>query len=331
MASLDFPARRRWPGLFALALAACCATSPSPAAAQPGSPQPNSPQTGALHTSSPQPGSPQPGAPPSRELEAAEQAYANLDYAEAGRLAERVLSRRGLAHALLVRATRLRALAHAALGEDAPAREAFVALLAYDPEYRLDSNLSPRIQSAFFEARGFWRGQPARPGVEASTLLAARDEGTVRVVLRDPTHLVVSLRVGYRWGAGGEMSVRPLAPAESVSIRVPPPPPGGRRFDYFVQALNEREAVVFEAGSPEAPKSTVALALAPAPEAATTGRGGRAASSSVFASPLFWALAGVAVVGATTGVYFATRQPGDDRPTSGLLVPTLACGQGACR
>jgi hypothetical protein len=299
MASPRTPAHRSWLGLLTFAFALAWAAL---ASAQPG------------------------GAPVARDLETAEQAYANLDYAEAGKLADQVLARRGLTHSQLVRATRLRALAQAALGQEGPARDAFVALLAYDPDYRLDSNLSPRIQASFFEARGYWRGQPARPGVEASTLLAARDEGTLRVTLRDPTRLVAALRVGFRWGGSGEMTLRSLPPSENASVQVPPPPPGVRRFDYFVQALNEREAVVFEAGSPEAPKSTVALASGPE-AAAAPGRGER--SSSFFSSPLFWALVGVGVVaGGATGVYFATRDSG--RPSSGLLVPTLGCGQDPC-
>lgn len=299
MASPRITARRTWPGLLTLAFALCCAAF---ASAQPGA------------------------APTARDLEAAEQAYANLDYAEAGKLADQMLARRGLTHSQLVRATRLRALAQAALGQEAQARDAFVALLAYDPDYRIDSNLSPRIQASFFEARGFWRGQPSRPGVEATTQLASRDEGTLRVTLRDPTRLVAGLRVGFRWGASGEMTVRPLPPSENASIQVPPPPAGVRRLDYFVQALNDRDAVVFEAGSPEAPKSTVALG--PASEGAAPGRS--EPSSSLFSSPLFWVIAGAVVAGGATSVYFATRDSGNGKPNSGLLVPTLGCGQDAC-
>jgi hypothetical protein len=84
--------------------------------------------------------------------------------------------------------------------------------------------------------------------------------------------------------------------------------------------------VAFEAGSPEAPKSSVALGAGPG-----GGEGPEArASRGLWASPLFWAVAGAVLVSGGAGVFLATRDGGRDGPGSGRLVPALTCGQAAC-
>src|SRR4051812_43798658 len=78
------------------------------------------------------------------DLETAEQAYGNLDYAGANKLAERTLKAGSLSHAQFLRATKVSALTHAGLDHAKAAREQFTTLLVCDPSFQMDPNLSPR-------------------------------------------------------------------------------------------------------------------------------------------------------------------------------------------
>src|SRR4051812_16520983 len=85
------------------------------------------------------------------DLESAEQAYGNLDYAGANKLAERALKAGGLTRTQFLRATKVAALTHAGLDHAKAAREQFTTLLVCDPSFQLDPNLSPRVLTPFFE------------------------------------------------------------------------------------------------------------------------------------------------------------------------------------
>lgn len=267
------------------------------------------PQAAAASTAKP--------APASQDVELAEQLYAKLEYEQANTTADRALKQRGLTHDQLVRATRVLALTHAVLDHEDAAREAFVQLLAYDADYQVDQNLGPKVSTPFLEARGFWRAQPQKPGVVTTPLLRTNESGTLKITTRDPTHLVKKLNVGYRWSSSGDFVVSAASVGEGTSIEIPAPPSGKTRLDYFVQAMDERDDVVFENGSPQVPKSAFAEggAVAGTPK------------SSVFGSPVFWIAAGVVVAGGATAAYFATR-PGE--PTSASLRPVAFCGTDRC-
>jgi hypothetical protein len=264
-------------------------------------------------------------------VEAAEQAYANLDYAEANKLADRAVKQRGLTHDQLVRAYRILALTYASLDKEQQSKDAFVLVLAFDPEYQADPNLGPKVQGPFFEAKGFWRAQAAKPGIEATPIVRPKEAGSLRVVTRDPLRLVKKLNVGYRWGAAGEMTVKSQGPADIVNVDVPEGPSGVTRFDYFAQGLDERDNVVFEAGSATSPKTT---AVEPERTASTGSQAQE--GKSIFASPWFWTAVGVVVVGAVaTGTYFAVRPAPQEvflPPTRAAFSPQLICGSGQlCR
>ncbi len=253
----------------------------------------------------------------SQDVELAEQLYAKLEYDQANAAADRALKQRGLTHDQLVRATRVLALTHAVLDHGDASREAFVQLLAYDADFQVDQNLGPKVSTPFMEARGFWRAQPQKPGLVTTPLLRTNEPGTLKVTTRDPTHLVKKLSVGYRWSSSGEFTVSAASAGEGATIEVPAPPSGKTRLDYFVQAMDERDDVVFENGSPLVPKSAFAEGGAVAATQKTT----------VFASPVFWIAAGVVVAGGATAAYFATR-PGE--PTSATLRPIAFCGTDRC-
>ena len=258
------------------------------------------------------------------DVDTAEQLYAKLDYEGANAVAERVVKKSGLTHDQLVRAYRVLAVTYAVLDKEELARDAFLQLLTYDPDYQADPNLGPKVNTPFMEARGSFRSLSSKPGIEVSASVSTNG-GTLRVTTRDPTRIVKRVNVGYRWTSSGEYSISQVNPGEVVvAVEVAAPPPGRTRLDFYVQALDERENTVLEAGNPSVPKS----AFAEAGPAGGAARGGKAEGGSVFASPFFWIAAGVAVVGGAIAAYFALRP--QDPPTRATLSPVILCGTDRC-
>jgi hypothetical protein len=293
---------------------------------------------GAASAAPKHPKQPPPQAAPSNsgaaDIDTAEQLYAKLDFEEANKVAERAIRQRGLPHDTLVRATRILAITHAVLDHEEEARNAFVALLFYEPEYEIDPKLGPKVTTPFFEARGLWRAQPQRPGLEAVPVLHAGEAGTLRVTTRDPTQMVAKVIVGFRWGASGELQTSTTSPGDSVPVELPEPPQGKTRLDYYVQAIDDRDRVLMEIGTPQAPKTALvdttgtagggALTKGGAKEGAKEGEG-----SSIFASPVFWGAAAAVVVAGSVTAFLLTRPKDPAPPTSAALAPAVNCGIGS--
>jgi hypothetical protein len=258
------------------------------------------------------------------DVDTAEQLYAKLDYEQANAVAERVVKKSGLTHDQLVRAYRVLAVTCAVLDKEEQARDAFLQLLTYDADYQADPNLGPKVNTPFMEARGSFRSLPTKPGIDVSASVSTNG-GTLRVTTRDPTRIVKRVNVGYRWTSSGEYSISQINPGEVVvAVEVAAPPPGRTRLDFYVQALDERENAVLEAGNPSVPKS----AFAEAGVGGGPARGGKTEGGSIFASPFFWIAAGVVVVGGSTAAFFALRP--QDPPTRATLSPVIVCGTDRC-
>jgi len=270
-----------------------------------------------------------PSAPPPAGLQApadvdtAEALYAKLDYESAKAVAERVVKKTGLSHDQLVRAYRVLAVTSAILDEGDEAREAFLQLLTFDPDYAPDMNLGPKVTTPFVEARGVFRSLPSRPGVEVTATVRS-DGGQLRVTTRDPRHIVKKVMVGYRWTSAGEFSTSQIAVGDGVPVEVAAAPAGRTRLDFYAQALDGNENAVLEAGSPQVPKSAFAEA---APKGGDKGAAG--GSGSVFSSPFFWIFAGAAVAGGGTALFFALRP--EDPATKAALAPQIRCGPDICK
>jgi len=257
------------------------------------------------------------------DVETAEQLYAKLDYEQANSVCERVVKKSGLTHDQLVRAYRVLAVTYAVLDKEELARDAFLQLLTYDADYQADPNLGPKVNTPFMEARGAFRSLSTKPGIEV-TASVSTNGGTLRVTTRDPTRMVKKVNVGYRWTSSGEYSVAPIAPGEAVAVEVSAAPQGRTRLDFYVQALDERENAVLEAGNPSVPKS----AFAEAGAAGGGGKGAKAEGGSVFSSAFFWIFAGAAVAGGGTALFFALRP--QDPPSAASLSPVIRCGAERC-
>ena len=264
---------------------------------------------------------------------AAEVAFSSLKYDAAIKEAEAVIKAGKLTRDQLQRAYRVLSVALASVGQDDKARDAFVLLLTVDPEYKLDRKLGPKVEQPFLEAKGFWRTQPSTPGVDVTAEPRRSDGGTIRVKMRDPSKVVKRAEVGYRWGGTGKYTTDTLSSGEQRLLSVSRPPDSAVRFDYYAQAFDGQDNVIFELGNPTAPQSTsISPVKKEAPVTGPTGpRTTEGDSKSVFASPVFWVITGVIVAGAVAGgaIYFATRK--DTVPTSATFGPVLVCGEKGCR
>ncbi|AKV03475.1 hypothetical protein AKJ09_10138 [Labilithrix luteola] len=265
---------------------------------------------------------------PPADVETAEQLYAKLDYEQANAVADRVIKKAGLTHDQLVRAYRILAVTDAILDKEEQARDAFLQLLTFDPEYRVDTNLGPKVNTPFMEARGSFRSLASKPGVDVSATVATSG-GTLKITTHNPTRIAKKLVVGYRWTSSGDYTVSQLAVGDAAVVEVGPAPKGRSRLDFYAQALDEHDNAVFEAGNPLVPKS----AFAEAGTEASAGSHGETKKSeqggSFLSSPLFWGITGAAVlVGGGTALFLALRP--QDPPTSASLSPVLMCGGARC-
>lgn len=258
------------------------------------------------------------------DIETAEQLYTKLDYEKANEVAERAVKQRNLSHEQLVRGYRILAVTSAILDKEDAAREAFLQLLVLEPDYTVDPNLGPKVSTPFVEARGQFRSLPSKPGISVVATIRS-DGGQLRVTTRDPTRLVKKVTVGYRWSASDDYVVSQVDVGQAV-VEVPPAAQGRTRLDYYAVAFDERDNAVFEAGTSQAPKSSFAETR---PVASPTASTNEKSKGSFFSSPVFWIIAGAAVAGGGTALFFALRP--EDPPTAASLSPRIRCGNDFCR
>ena len=266
---------------------------------------------------------------PKEDLDKAESLYANLDYEAANKIAQGVVKQHGLAHSDLVRAYRIIGVTHAILDHDDAAQSAFVMLLTYEPDYQADQNLGPKVTTPFYEARGFWRGQPVKPGIDATATIHAKAAGTLKATIRDPSHIVKRGEVGYRWGAIGPFTTKSLAAGENANVDVAEAPKGITRFDYYVQAFDDKDNAVLESGNATTPKTVTV----PVEQVAGLGGGGGGTKpeekKSITSSAGFWAVVGgVVAVGAAATIFILARPK--DEPTTASFSPSVGCGANPC-
>jgi hypothetical protein len=171
--------------------------------------------------------------------------------------------------------------------------------------------------------------------MEVTASLVAGDGGSLRVTTRDPTHVVQRLVVGWRWGIQGPFSTSTPVVGDAIEVPVATAPPGAARLDYYAEALDDRGDVVFEAGNEAAPKTALVPVLPPPPPPPVLlpAHAEPRSTRSVFASPVFWAVAGGVILAAGTGAYFGLRGNREETlpPSSTSLGPILLCGANRCQ
>jgi len=261
------------------------------------------------------------------ELSEAERLIGNVDFEGAIPVLERITKRSGLTHDQLTRVYRNLATAHAAVGHSAVARDMFVKLIALDPDYKIDQNMSPRVKAPYFEARGVWTATSVKPGIEATATVHRTSESRLLITLRDPTHLATHVNVGYHWEGPEPFIVKSSPATATTTIVVPPPKDKVTYLEVYAQGLDANDGVLFESGTQtkpivfEVPPTSPVFASSP-------NHGESDRSSSIFASPIFWVVVGVVVVGGATAAYFAARP--NNPANSQQLSPVLTCAGRPC-
>lgn len=245
-------------------------------------------------------------------LDQAEQAYSNVDFESARQSATQAIDAGGLSPTQLVRAYQLVGVSDAALGDNPAAREAFVMMVAIDPDVRLDDTVPPRLRAPFLEARGTVSAR-ARLGAEVQL---ARAYGALRIALSDPRELVSHVRLHYRVEGQVEFTTSEHEPAEEIMARATGAS-SADRMEYWLECLDEHGNQLLLLGTEYEPRVVGRIATASSSGGGGGGGGGSGdgdggeggggeGGPGIVGDPIFWIIiGGVVLVGAGIAVGFA--------------------------
>ena len=260
-------------------------------------------------------------ASPEADLGTAENAYATLEYGAALTAADSVLAQKNLTHDVLTRATRVAGLAHAALGQAELAKQQFILMLEYDPDFKIDGRLGPRYMEPFAEARGYWQAQGRKAGMDVQVQIQYGQAGEFRVTTRDPLNIVKKISVGQRWAPRHQYTTTEVD-GDRKGVEIPANPDASTRLEYYVRALDAKGNAVFETGTPDVPSTTLVT------EPARTEP--QKEKKSIFGSPVLYVVGGTILAAAAVGAYFAFRPTEYTTPTIGRAQLGLGCGAARC-
>jgi hypothetical protein len=152
-------------------------------------------------------------AAPADPVEAAERAYKEVDFETQLAQATRALEQGQHDPATLANIYRLLGIAHAALSSPGAAKQAFMKLLAIEPDIALEQVLSPRLRTPYMEARGFWDVSRTRL---ALAIAIDPSSGALEIELSDP--LRMGRRVRVMAGAEASHAIADLAAAPRLVV-----------------------------------------------------------------------------------------------------------------
>ncbi|MCS6797290.1 MAG: hypothetical protein NZ898_01955 [Myxococcota bacterium] len=249
--------------------------------------------------------------PPPDPLVAAETAYQQVDYESVVQHAAAALAAGGRSPAETARIYQLLGLSAAALDEPERAREAFLRMLALTPDVPVDRSLAPQLRSPWLEARGWWAARTDRLGVRVSWARARR---AIRIDLVDPLAMAASVRIRWRGGPDGALNEERFEVGGALYV---PVGDAGRSepIEVIVEVLDEHGNRLFELGSEDAPEVVPGTGPMAGANAATEALGvgeqqprsddGRS-HGTMFSSPVFWIGIGVAALGLSAALVWAT-------------------------
>ncbi len=268
------------------------------------------------------------------ELQRAEQLLEEMEYEQALAKARRAIAGGGLGPRGLVKSYRIQGLCQAGLGRADESMQAFRHLLAIDPEFRLSTDISPRLSGGFYQAVAYTKNlrpitlehRPPEPpaGRELSAELQA-----------DPLGMVRLLRLVYAiGGAADQTQEMPVAGLGPIALELLDPP-GDESIAYYFEALDAHGNVLARIGSVDdrlrltgappvvaaagpAPPAEPPAAAAESPEPQPVAAAGdwhappaaKEESSDWYTSWWFWTTIGVVVAGATVGTALAVSGGG---------------------
>jgi hypothetical protein len=254
------------------------------------------------------------GAAATSVLERAEAAFDALSFDEAVTLYQQSLKAPGT-RAQRLEAWKGLALSRAYMGDGPEATDAFMKLLALDPDATVDGKLGPRISRPLEDARRATRKKKVAPA-----LTRARN-GALQASFTDASGMAHELRM--RWRKPGDKAFQLAAGTVERTLTVKTAPDVD--LEAYLQVVDEWEGVLYEVGSEEAPKELLAVvrtgtavprAVADAVEDARVKSGAAPRKTAVpsldeeDAPPTWpWWLAGAAVVvgGGAAAAWYFTR------------------------
>jgi hypothetical protein len=200
--------------------------------------------------------------PEDNPYEAARDAEARLDYKSALKYSKLALERANT-HDQLVTIYRILGTSNALLGKTEDAVDAFTRLLAIDPDHRLPKGTSPKINTPFKEAGGYWVDRPGGiqlvPSVPKE--VAAAKDLMIPVKLEDPLGMVTNLRLSYRTEAGADWRKLEATVTPMIAFTIPaseiPAHPNDYSIEMYVAALGSTGSEVRLAGDANKPMSIV--------------------------------------------------------------------------
>jgi hypothetical protein len=217
-------------------------------------------------------------------LAEAEAAYGAVDFDGALLNAQEALEAGGLTPPQLVRVYELIGISATALEQPDRAREAYVRMLALDPEARLDRTLSPSLRGPFMEAR--------------VTADLARQRGALRIDLADPLEMGRTLVVRARVEGAEDFAESRVAAAETTYVEVA----GSAetpRVEFSILVLDEHGNRIINLGNDDVPE----VAGRPVgPAGGGLGEGGTVTPGRPLAQRAwFWVVIGLVAAAAVGG------------------------------
>ncbi|MBN2497397.1 MAG: tetratricopeptide repeat protein [Deltaproteobacteria bacterium] len=255
--------------------------------------------------------------------------FRHLDYSRALAIADSVLASPDSGPELLLDAWRLQGLCYSALGRTDEAIKAFRKLLSLRPDFRLSTDISPKLAAPFYQAVAHQRGKgrlalklsPAPGEVE-------RLEGVrfMAVIARDSMDLVRGVRLVFWTEASAERRLH-MQPDRGGRVVAEIPAVDGNELRYYWELLNEHGGVLIRMGQrnpfslrvrgkavasrpveTELPVDTAVTAIEVEPprvpppvEPKAEPRDEDDSGPAWYGSWWFWTAVGVVVAGATVG------------------------------
>lgn len=239
-------------------------------------------------------------------LEQAEEAYLQVDFDEAARLAQGALETGDNDARRVFRIYQIIGFARAVAGDAEGARNAYMRMLAVRPDAQGDRDQSPQLRAPLLEARGYWANRSERFGLD---LLPSTAQRGMRVRLSDPLRMAASITL-YTRSLGDFSYDEARLPPRSSQLTPVSQLGDGEAIEYYAAIYDPYGNQLFTVGSEDEPRRFGELATVAATPAQNDSNQG-----SLFRSPVFWSIAGAVLVagGVTAGLLIANQERGQLR------------------
>lgn len=240
-------------------------------------------------------------------IDAAEAAFVNLEYETAHQVAQRALEAGGHDPQQTKRLYELIGLSASFLQEDTEAYDAYLRMMALDPDADMDRSLPPSLRTPFLRARGWWAAQNQALEVDVRIGDPGRPSHLQLVLeLQDPLQMVETVHLRTRAEGSDEFMVREFQSVERRLISSQALQTENdaevERFDYILEVRDPHGNVLIRQGTAIEPAHVENPRYRPPQPIGSVQPSGPQAWEEWW----FWTIIGVAVAGAgaAVGLYF---------------------------